>query len=1118
MSSELSALRAVDFQWTTHMDSVWHELPFHVHAFQAAASKELSFKLERLIQSPQSASPLGIPLLGASGAGKTHLLNSLRKAAWARGVFFVLVDMTDVSSFHETLLLGTLRSLCQPGLDGTPQWHAVLTCLIQEFGDAQLKAEGIKGLAAARPPGLIARCDRLIQAIRRRHPNDGREHQDVVRALILLASDDFDIVDLGDGWLQGIGLSREEADAHGFRFCQQTPALLYRGLSWLMSLAAPTVLALDQLDAAVAEHNLASPEQPGADLSERQNLSLATIQGLAGGLLGLRDTSRRTQVVVSCLEATWAILDGRSMMSMQDRFEAPTLLRPLCDPALLERLVELRLSSVYRAAGVLPPYPCYPFSAEFFSEMTGASPRELLKRCDAYRRECLARGAVGETGRLLAPAAPQDLSGIERRFEELRRLAPIDRLLADEDEASLDGLIESACQALADDENPATGDVDATVELHSSGRGAYEPLHARIRLVFHADGDRERHYALRFLQKSHYRSFQARLRAAITASGIESDVPFRRLAVLRVGPPPAGPASEKLMDDLCARGGILLEPSRSELASLWAIRALREDTQHSRLLPAWLASKRPVSQLRLFADALHWLYGKVPSVAPLSAVRNPRRRTPSLGSPLLRINEPPSSKRRITQPGLGKAQPTPDPRTVQNARSSLLAGDARSGQAAPARRRPPPTACLPLGERRVGDLAEESVELPLLALRQHAAVFGGAGSGRTVLLKRLIEETVLLAIPAIIIDTSNDFALLGDQWQSAPTAWKPGDATKATLYHSQSEVVIWTPGAERGNPLSFNPIPDLAAVAEQPHELDAALSMLLGNLAGIIGPPGGEGTALRVGVLMGALHYFAGEGGGSVEALIALLSDLPPEAYPDCATADQIARELGERLLAEAKINTVWSRPDTAPDPRCLFESSHPDRTRVSVINLSGLRGTARQQFMAQLSMTLFCCMKRRSLGERALIGLLVLDDAREFAPASRSRGSKDNLLHLVGQARTYGLGMLFASESPTSIDAQILASCATHIYGRVTSASAADAARKQIQLRGGGVCDVTSLSSGSFYFQAPGVKTPDQVDTRLCLSAHARVPVTELGVLERAVRCRSESVAAVPLAAGLRH
>jgi hypothetical protein len=1123
MSSELSALRAVDFQWTTHMDSVWQDLPFHVEAFQEAARTELSAKLERLSQSAQSASPLGIPLLGPPGAGKTHLLSCLRKAAWMGGVFFVLVDMTDVSRFDETLLLGTLRSLSQPGLDGRPQWHALLTCLIEEFGDAQLQAEGVSGVAGARPPGLIKRCDRLVEGIRRRHANQGREYQDVLRALVLLASDDFDIVDLGDGWLQAIGLSQDDADVHGFRFRQQTPALIFRGLSWLMSLARPTLLALDQLDAMVAEHNLACPEQPGGDLSERQNLSLAMIQALSGGLLALRDASRRTQIVVSCLEVTWAILDGRSMMSMQDRFDSPTLLPPSCDAALLERIVELRLRSAYAAASVSPPYPCYPFRAEFFSALSGASPRELLKRCEAHRRECSSRGAVVETGGVRAAALARDLSSIERRFEELRRLAPIDRLLADEDEASLDGLVESACQALAEDENPATGDIDAAVEVHSSGRGAYEPLHARIRLVFRAQGDRERHYALRFLQKSHYRSFQARLRAAITASGIENDVAFRRLAVLRVGLPPAGPASERLIDELCSRGGIFLEPSRPELAILWGIRALRNEPEHAELLSAWLASRRPVSRLRLFADALQWLYGKTPSLAPLSAVQNPRRRTPSLGSAVATVNEPPSSKRRITQPGLGKVDPDAYPRTPRNPLTSGPASDAGSRGGAAAGTRPRALANIPaslaLGQCWVGDASRESVEMPLCELRNHATVLAGAGSGRTVLLKRWIEETVLLGVPVLIVDANNDFSCLGDTWPSPPPAWMPGDATKARLYHSRTEVVIWTPGAEHGNPVALDVIPDLAAVADAPEELQVALAMLVASLAPLVTAPGIEARAITLGVLMATLQYFAREGGGGLEALIVLLSDLPPEAHAGYAQADQVARGIAERLRAGSKTDPFLRQAGAGFDPRAWFEASRSGKTRVSVINLSGLPATARQRFMAQLSMTLFCYMKRALLGERALLGLLVIDQASEFAPPARSLASKDNLLRLMVQARKYGLGMLLAAESPTSIDEQIAANSSSHIYGRAASPSAVDAARKQMELRTGGSGDVGALNPGTFYFHMQGMNTPQRFDTRLCLSVHPAGAVTDLEVLERAKRGRgSESVPAVPQAPGVRH
>jgi DNA helicase HerA-like ATPase len=1107
MSIELSALGAADFQWTTHIDSVWHELPFHVPEFQAGACRELSDKLERLSVSRESASPLGMPLLGPAGAGKTHLLNSLRKAAFARGAFFVLVDMTDVSNFNETLLLGTLRSLSQPDADARSQAQALLELLILQYGDAALKAEGGRGFAAARPPGLITRCDRLVQAIRRRHPQEGAAHQDVVRALTLLCSDDFDIVDLGDGWLQGIGVAPDDAERHGFRMAQQKPALIYRGLSWLMSLARPTVLALDQLDAIVAEHNLASPADPGTELSDRQSLSLAIIQSLSGGLLALRDMSRRTQIVVSCLEVTWAILDGRSMVSMQDRFEAPTLLRPLSDPALLKRLVELRLAPAYAAAGFAPPYPCYPFRDEFFTELRGASPRELLKRCDAHRRECLRAQRLLETGQPPAAPARNDFAALERRFEELLGEAPVDQWLDDEDELALDRLIESACLALAEDENPAPADVDASVDLHFPGRGAYAALHARIRLVFRAERDRERHYAMRFLQKSQPRAFQSRLKAAITASGIESDLPFRRLAVLRVGPLPEGPASQELIAELTGRGGILLEPTPTELSTLWAVRALHEDEQHAPLLPAWLASKRPVSRLKVFKDAMQWLYGRHASSWPAQQeLDNTRSRTPSYGTPMLTEKQPPSSKRKLTQPGLGKVVPGTPPLTLRPAPlSSRSLPPPGVGPLKPSLLPLPNSdAELPVGERIALGSTEESVSIPLSNLRKHALVLAGAGSGKTVLLKRLVEEAVLLGVPAIIVDSANDLSLLGDHWDSPPESWRAGDQEKAGLYHQRSEVVIWTPGIQSGNPLSFQALPDFSAHLHDADELEAALSMLLNSLAPLLLPGGAASKQLSLGVLTSALRHFATHGGRTLKELITLLSDLPREAHVGIDKADQIARKLGEQLLAETRLNPLLRATGTELDPVSLFRASTPGKTRVSVINLSGLHDeSARQQFVGQLSMALFSYIKSHPARKDALLGLLVIDEAKDFVPSGRSVPGKDSLLRLVAQARKYGLGILFATQSPRSIDPQIVANCATQFYGRASSPAAIETAREQIGMRGGSGHDIAILTSGMFYTYTDGMQVPARVATRMCLSAHPQSPPDELEMMKRAARSR---------------
>jgi DNA helicase HerA-like ATPase len=54
-------------------------------------------------------------------------------------------------------------------------------------------------------------------------------------------------------------------------------------------------------------------------------------------------------------------------------------------------------------------------------------------------------------------------------------------------------------------------------------------------------------------------------------------------------------------------------------------------------------------------------------------------------------------------------------------------------------------------------LGEEQVRLPTKLLRRHTAIIAGSGSGKTVLLRRIVEEAALAGIPSIVIDPNNDF-------------------------------------------------------------------------------------------------------------------------------------------------------------------------------------------------------------------------------------------------------------------------------------------------------------------------------------------------------------------------
>jgi hypothetical protein len=1065
----LQAFGEVDFQWTTHVDSVWVDPSTDIPALQRDARERVSARLARLQLDTRPPSPLGLPLLGTAGSGKTHLLSTIRREAFERGLYFALVDMTDVRDFWETVLLGYLRSLPHE-CAGVPQFARLLGNLSASLGDGM---PTVKELSLARPPALINRCNVLIHGLARRHAAEMREHQDVLRALVLLCSDDFDIQDRGYQWLQGLGIGDDDAFRHGFIQTQKKPEHIVRGLSWLMSLDAPTVLAIDQLDALVAEHNLASTGTSDADMSDRQKASLAIIQGVAGGLSALRDMTKRTLTVLSSLEVTWTILDGRAPVSMKDRFEQVLLLQQIRDARAIQSLVESRLATAFSDLAVPTPYPSYPFKPEFFAERVGASPREVLKACNEHRHSCLSAGRVTEVGRGVTTPAPRATPSaeIQDQFDELVRSASVANLLEDQNEEALDKLLEAGVEALIE-ENPMSSRFDALIDKEFVGAGTFEPLHVRLRIVDRAQNDRERHYSFRFLEKTHHIAFQSRLKAAMTAAGIDRDIAFRRLAVVRTVPAPRGPLSESLVAELTARGGLMVNPSEQELKVLAAVRDLLAAHERSGALARdWLRAARPVSNHPLFRDAVGFLFTQEESAReppPASLRRAPEASERPTTQAKARLKEPSEKTTRSEKPTSPKA-----------------------------------TTTLSLGERVVAGTPAGAFTLPLDNLTKHAVVLAGAGSGKTVLVRRLVEEAALLGVPSIVIDGANDLSQLGDRWPEPPASFTDTDRNQAVRYHDEAEVIVWSPGREKGNPLRLEPLPDFGAVADDADELNAALDMARSSLEPIaIGP---RLDKVKQGVLGAALRFFAGQGGGGLQKLVALLSELPPEAYAGYEKGEKQGREAAERIRAETEMNPLLRGSGKPLDPAVLFHSRTPGKVRISVINLSGLPDQGvQQQFLNQLSMTLFSWIKKKPARGSSLQGLLVIDEARDFVPSGKSVPGKDNLIRLVAQARKYGLGIVFATQAPKSIDHNVIANCSTQFYGRQNSPAAIDTVREQLEQRGGSGSDIAKLPRGTFYAFTEGLAAPQKIVTPLCLSHHPASPPDESEVLARAQRSRA--------------
>ncbi len=170
----------------------------------------------------------------------------------------------------------------------------------------------------------------------------------------------------------------------------------------------------------------------------------------------------------------------------------------------------------------------------------------------------------------------------------------------------------------------------------------------------------------------------------------------------------------------------------------------------------------------------------------------------------------------------------------------------------------------------------------------------------------------------------------------------------------------------------------------------------------------------------------------------------------------------------------------------------------ISLIGLSN--DDQRAGFVNQLQMALFAWIKRNPAGDKPLGGLLVMDEAQNFAPSVGTTAATKSTRALSSQARKYGLGLVFATQAPRGIDNNIPGNAATQFYGLLNSSTQITVAKEFARVKGGHVPEISKLRAGNFYAALEG--TPfHKITAPWCLSYHPHSPLTTEEVLELAKR-----------------
>ncbi|GAA1691357.1 DUF87 domain-containing protein [Glycomyces endophyticus] len=977
-----------------------------------------------------------LPIVGLKGSGKTHTLSWGGRYVQKSGGVFVPFEPSRERGFWPTLCLRIVDALGRPHVNAPNQRLFLLDRLIADAGLPDKGRERLMNGKAIAPIDTNA----FNQALRDRHSHLSTDARRTAVALAISNAQDAGTADIGVDYLNANGDSDLELRREWHLGASEPdPQRVAIGISQLIATVSGMLVSVDQVDELVNQAIHKTHQQESAGIAMHGDL----ITDLGEGLMDLRQNLRRAALVLACQPLAWERFDAWASGTAQDRFHPKIAFKDLSSAEAARDLAAERLLIAFDRVGFSPPYPTWPIRPEAFEEAPGHfRPRRLLQQIRDHVEECINRGSVFE------------LETFEPSDQPITRPAPI----APKALASLDARFdELLATAEVDDVFSKVGEDSTVPDLLFAG---FSCAITELEVEHDWQVVKNEHFEP---GSSDYLGWHVRLVREVDEDS-ETVEKFTVRTVTASHWKAIQSRARKLAGDaeLAFQNGkrhaVLLRPQKwNRTPTIIAT----EGTFHQNggtILTADL-----LKELRIF-----------------TALRDMRKESDRHFDAWLRARKPASGTSIV--------------RTVLSTEQNRVAGAGDEGPDPP-----DPRMALKLGRDAESNIA---IELGVTALAKHTAVFAGSGSGKTAMLRRLMEQCALRGISVIVLDPNNDLARLSDPWPERPSSWDEDDDTAARQYLAGTEVVVWTPGRQTGRPLSFRPLPDFSAVADDPDEFRLAVDSTVAVLAPRAKVDGKTPKdEQRRAILRSTLRLFAERTPtGGIEDYLRLLNDLPAEASA-IAKADTLAHEMAQTLEA-VRVNDPLFGGDGEPlDPATLLTPGKGKRARISVINFVGLPDEEdRQGFVNQLQMALFSWVKRRPSGDRPLGGLYVMDEAQTFAPSGRSTPCTYSTIALASQARKYGLGLVFATQSPRGIHSHLVGNCATQFYGFLNTVAHIEAVRELARAKAGGVPDISRLRAGEFYIASEGVAFRKAV-VPMCLSHHPGSALSEQEVLRRAAQ-----------------
>ncbi len=356
-------------------------------------------------------------------------------------------------------------------------------------------------------------------------------------------------------------------------------------------------------------------------------------------------------------------------------------------------------------------------------------------------------------------------------------------------------------------------------------------------------------------------------------------------------------------------------------------------------------------------------------------------------------------------------------------------------------------------------------------LTTHAAIIGMTGSGKTGLGISLLEEAAIDNIPSIIIDPKGDMGNLlltfpqlrakdFEPWieeqdainssmsvtelaQKTASLWENGllndfqNKDRIEKLKNSADFTIYTPGSTSGVPVSV--LASFKApskeVLDDADILNQLVNSTVSSLLSLIEIK--ESNSSKEHILLSSIfmdYYYQGKD-LSLEELISNIVSPPFKKVGIFDLDTFFASE--DRLKLALKLNSIianpsfktWIQGEPLDISKMLYDEN--GKAKVSIFSISHLNDSQRMFFVSLLLNQMVAWMRRQE-GTSSLKALLYMDEIFGYFPPSKNPPTKQPMLTLLKQARSFGVGVILSTQNPVDLDYKGLSNIGTWFIGRL--------------------------------------------------------------------------------------